>query len=301
MTVDMSSIGVAGQNLVDGLHPTDTGYNDMANLWFQALQQASAKGWITAPDTPLTGSGSHTSQKCGSGLFWYPANNGKQIASGVGSGGDALFHNNWSPQGQVASGLGLNGTGVTFADLDGDGKDEYIWVNATNGAVIAYYNKYGVATNTAAWVPINNGKPIASGVGNGSQVTFADVDGDGLADYLFIHDGGAVDAYINKGADASSQGWSWAASKQIASGVSGASASNVLFADINNDGRADYLLLYPDGALDLYLNIAPYGSSDITWVPYTKIASGLGNPNITLKDLDGDGMSMSLLPFRIHS
>ena len=118
-TVDMSSIGVGGNDLVDGLHPTDYGYNEMATLWYQALQQASSKGWITTPDAAVSGSGS--AQECSSGLFWYPANNANQIASGVGSAGTQQFQNNWVSQGQVASGLGLNGTGVTFCDLDGDG------------------------------------------------------------------------------------------------------------------------------------------------------------------------------------
>ncbi|KAF2167986.1 carbohydrate esterase family 3 protein [Zasmidium cellare ATCC 36951] len=47
--VDLSSIGVDGVDLVDGLHPNDTGYNLMANFWLEGLQQASDKGWITSP------------------------------------------------------------------------------------------------------------------------------------------------------------------------------------------------------------------------------------------------------------
>lgn len=80
MTVDMSSIG--GSELIDGLHPTDQGYNDMATLWFEALQQASSKGWIEPPDPALPVLG-NVGQECAGGLFWYPANNGNQIASGM--------------------------------------------------------------------------------------------------------------------------------------------------------------------------------------------------------------------------
>ncbi|KAK5134072.1 hypothetical protein LTR08_006962 [Meristemomyces frigidus] len=180
MTVDMSSIG--GSDLFDGLHPTDEGYSKMATLWYQALQQASSKGWITLPDAALAVSG-NVAQECASGLFWYQADSGKQLASGVGSGADAVFYDNWVPQGQVASGLGRNGTGVAFADLDGDGKDEYIWVNETTGSVIAYQNRWNNSTNTPQWSPINNGKPIASGAGNGSNVQWADVNGDGKGEY----------------------------------------------------------------------------------------------------------------------
>ena len=73
--------------------------------------------------------------------------------------------------------LGLNGTGVQFGDLDGDGKEDYFWINATSGAMIAYLNKWDTSSNTPGWVPVNGGKPIASGVGLGSHVRIADVTG----------------------------------------------------------------------------------------------------------------------------
>ncbi|KAL8833080.1 MAG: hypothetical protein Q9170_004513 [Blastenia crenularia] len=47
--VDMRSITAA--DLVDGLHPTDAGYQKMADLWFKAIQEVSHKGWIKAPIT----------------------------------------------------------------------------------------------------------------------------------------------------------------------------------------------------------------------------------------------------------
>jgi hypothetical protein len=73
--------------------------------------------------------------------------------------------------------LGLNGTGVQFGDLDGDGKADYLWINETSGAMIAYLNKWDTSSNTPGWIPVNGGKPIASGVGLGSHVRIADVTG----------------------------------------------------------------------------------------------------------------------------
>ncbi|EME86679.1 carbohydrate esterase family 3 protein [Pseudocercospora fijiensis CIRAD86] len=49
MTVDMSRIGVDGTDLADGLHPNPQGYRKMANLWFEVMQVASGRGWITPP------------------------------------------------------------------------------------------------------------------------------------------------------------------------------------------------------------------------------------------------------------
>lgn len=52
LAIDMSSIGVGGSNLIDNLHPNDKRYELMAGFWFEALKQASEKGWITAPCEP---------------------------------------------------------------------------------------------------------------------------------------------------------------------------------------------------------------------------------------------------------
>ncbi|KAK4896112.1 hypothetical protein LTR27_005969 [Elasticomyces elasticus] len=287
MTVDMSSIG--GSDLFDTLHPNDGGYVKMATLWYQALQGVPSE-WFTKPEPAESACG--LALECAvDSIFWYGANNAKPIASGVGSGGDGKFKNNWVSIGEVASGLGHNGTGVMFGDLDGDGKDEYLWVNQITGSMIGYYNKYG---GSATWIPINDGKTIASGVGTGAGVRIADLDGDGKDDYLFVHTDGSVDAYINKGA--TSSGWAWKEVLKIATGVAGATQQTVIFADIDGDGRADYVVKHDDGGLDVYLNIGAYGSVDnIVWQPYLKAAGGLGNPNITLADLDGDGRADYLI------
>lgn len=49
LMVDMSSIGAHGVNIVDRLHPNDTGYEIMAEFWFRGLQTASDEHWITEP------------------------------------------------------------------------------------------------------------------------------------------------------------------------------------------------------------------------------------------------------------
>ncbi|KAF7187665.1 putative endoglucanase X [Pseudocercospora fuligena] len=56
MTIDMSRIGVDGTDLADGLHPNPQGYRKMANLWFEVMQVASSKGWITPPADVTFGS-----------------------------------------------------------------------------------------------------------------------------------------------------------------------------------------------------------------------------------------------------
>ena len=135
MVVDMRSITAA--DLIDGLHPSDAGYNKMADLWFKGIQEASEKGWIKAPKKPLSTpgqKGQSAGRFCTQPPFWAPAfASDKSIASGVGSNGDMKFKDKWIPKLKVAAGIGKVGTGVVFADLDGDKRMDYLFVNKTTG------------------------------------------------------------------------------------------------------------------------------------------------------------------------
>ena len=124
-----------------------------------------------------------------------------------------------------------------------------------------------------------------------------DLDNDGKADYLFVHDGGAIDAWYNGGPKADGS-WIWNGPVQIASGVPNAKQSNVMFADINGDGRSDYLVKGDKGSLHIWLNLADVGSRTINWFDGGQIAGGLGTPNITLADITGDGICTSPSIFR---
>jgi len=174
----------------------------------------------------------------------------------------------------------------TKADLNGDGRADYLWLNETNGAVIAYLNTG--SGNKMSWAPLNDAKEIASGGGPGAGVRFADISGSGKAGYLFVEDSGAVHLYANGGPD-SKGGWLWLGPRQIASGVPNAKQDNVFFPDLNGDGRADYVVIGQKGEVTLWLNIGSSLSYDITWVPLGEVASGLNTPNISLVDISGDG------------
>lgn len=80
-------------------------------------------------------------------------------------------------------------TAVHFADLNGDGRAEYLYVGA-NGQVTAFLNLGGPANNPAIvnWSPQGlvgpSGLPAAL---TRDKVIFADIDGDGKADFLYVH------------------------------------------------------------------------------------------------------------------
>ncbi|KAL3470226.1 hypothetical protein BJX99DRAFT_264439 [Aspergillus californicus] len=275
MIVDMTVLTTAELN--DGLHPTDAGYKHMGDIWYSAIVQAGENGWIEDPVpglvlTPGTDGGS-----CSLLPVWYPQN---EIASGVGS--SEGFTSVWFPKGEIASGIGA-GTGVRFGDIDGDGRDDYLWVD-DEGAVTAYLNTAGASADDVVWMPQG---VIASGIGeDGDGVRFADMNGDGRDDYLWVSDDGRVTCYLNTAGDSAGKP-TWVPKGEIASGV-GSPRDRILFGDINNDGRDDYLTIGDNGEVNAWLNT---GTGDTpVWVPQGQIASGIGAAaGVRIADLNKDG------------
>lgn len=170
-------------------------------------------------------------------VFW---RNGGRQADGTWS---------WTNEGQVATGIGA-GVGVEFADIDGDGLADYLWV-AEDGAVTAYLNG---GSGSDGWIWRSQGV-IATGVGaTRRDVQFYDIDGDGLVDYLWVNRlDGSVSEWKNGGVAADGH-WQWSAQGQIATGV-GANGLAIHFAIIYGNGRADYLNVDPGtGAVTLWAN-----------------------------------------------
>jgi hypothetical protein len=164
----------------------------------------------------------------------------------------------WVYQGNVASGLGQNGSEVRFADLNGDGKAEYLWVHP-DGSVDAWLNLGSSSTGTSAgrvsWQSLGT---IATGIGKSSTgLEFGDINGDARADYLWVDpNNGAVTAYLNSGGPANGPNNTqiyWNPEGIVATGV-GTNGSGVRFADLNGDGRVEYLNVNANGAVDAWLN-----------------------------------------------
>ncbi|WP_395575114.1 FG-GAP-like repeat-containing protein [Streptomyces sp. BK79] len=253
LVADMSALTTA--DLSDGLHPNDTGYGKMADVFHGEIRRAVLAGWVGAPQPPTGGTG-------------------------------CTVPGGWLPQGQIASGVGATAAQIRFADINGDGRDDYLVLDE-EGAVRAWLNNGGDSDGTAGW--IERGQ-IASGVGaNPAEVQFADVNGDGRDDYLVVTDGGAVRAWLNNGGD-SGDTPGWIERGQIASGV-GSGQLPIVFADIDGDAKDDYLVLQEDGSVLAWLNNGGDTGGTAGWIERGRIASGVGAPSsqVEFADANGDG------------
>ncbi|MEU7192987.1 FG-GAP-like repeat-containing protein [Streptomyces xinghaiensis] len=195
----------------------------------------------------------------------------------------------WTPQGTIAGGVGAAGRDVRFADINGDGRADYVVVD-DSGSVRAWTNG-GPKPGGGDWYWTPQGT-IAGGVGApGSQIQFADINGDDRADYVVVNDSGSVRAWTNGGPKPGGGDWYWAPQGTIAGGV-GAAGRNVRFADLTGDRRADYLVVHANSAVDLWVNGGPKpGGGDWYWTPQGTTASGVGAPGsqIQFADINADG------------
>lgn len=278
-------------DLGDGLHPNDSGYSLLAHMFYTGIQRAASTGWITDPVPPP--SPNPPRKICNTFLTWDPKFG--TIATGVGSG-DSPFTPSWQPAGRLATGnvgpaktwWGVplpQGKWVRLADVDGDGRDDYLWVHPNSGATILYLNGGYSADGGIEWVYKGE---IATGVGEAEGVVFADINGDGRDDYLWVSPEGLVSAYLNGGEQEGGGGWLWTPLGVIAGQGTGATRETTRFADIDGDGRADYMAVGPGGELNAWLN---FGYGDVPdWRPLGGIATGIGEAaGVRLFDLNGDG------------
>ncbi|MFF3005560.1 FG-GAP-like repeat-containing protein [Kitasatospora sp. NPDC057940] len=278
----------AATDLPDQLHPNDNGYRKMAEVFHRALDQVVADGWASRPTAPRAGTEAGGSGRVrwadfdGDGKPDYlTVEDSGAVKVWLNRGGDQAGAGGWQSVGQIATGVTNDRTRVRFADFDGDGKADYIVINP-DGSVNVWLNRGG--DQAGGWQGIGQ---VAAGVTNRQeQVRFADFDGDGRSDYLVIEDNGTVKVWLNRGGDqAGADGWYGIG--QIATGVTN-DRTRVRLADLDGDGKADYLLINPDGSVNAWLNRG--GDRHGGWLPIGRIATGVTDRQelVTFVDFDGD-------------
>nr|WP_238419684.1 GDSL-type esterase/lipase family protein [Streptomyces taklimakanensis] len=261
--VDMRAVTTA--DLADYLHPNDTGYAKMADAFHRGIAAAVHDGWVKEP-------------------------------AGGGNGGCSDTSNRWEERKKIAQG-GIHAPArdeIRFADIDGDGRDDYLVVNHETGAVDAWLNRGGDRNGIPGWE--ERGQIAQGGIHDPErdEIRFADVDGDGRDDYLVMdYKTGAVDAWLNRGGDRNGIP-GWEERGQIAQGGIHRSGHDIVrFADVDGDGRDDYLVVnHETGAVDAWLNRGGDRNGIPGWEERGQIAQGgIHDPErdvIRFADIDCD-------------
>ncbi|PVH89306.1 carbohydrate esterase family 3 protein [Cadophora sp. DSE1049] len=287
----------------DGLHPNDEGYNRIGEAFTERIWVADQNAWIKEPAAV---SSDPEKEACASGLWWDPQG---EVASGGGLGKHqypGITCKDYPPDtsqcscfdDSVVDDIGRqedksgpsctdmsypNATAVHFADLNGDGRAEYLWVGP-KGEVKAYYNNGYSGNGSQAITDWRPAGVIATGIGGlRDEIRFADLNGDGRADYLWVKPDGAIEAYLNGGhiaGSATPANIQWLPQGTIAAGI-GKNGAGVRLANIAGVGRADYVWVDDVGALTGYLNTGPKNGNggdagQVGWSPQGTIATGIG-------------------------
>ncbi|KAK2780040.1 hypothetical protein FQN52_002265 [Onygenales sp. PD_12] len=196
----------------------------IAYEWYDVIQEANNQGWIKKPIEPEVQMGVRLRNSSSN------AYNGKWII--------------WADVNGTYNLRGLSLDHRAHYSTSGDGRDDYLAVQQDGSVHAAIFDESGISVHVV--------KDLAGGIRgqSGDQVRFADIDGDGYADYIVQSDDGAATVSINTknvGNDDGKRNFEEAV--VIAKGVDGVSGDKIQYADINGDGRADYLIVYDGGAV----------------------------------------------------
>src|ERR1700733_12840246 len=150
---------------------------------------------------------------------------------------------------------GTVGTVVSTAfDLNGDGRNDLV-MSASGAVYVAFGGAGGYAT------------PVATGISRG-WVAVGDIDGSGVAGMLVNVSG---TWYYYK--------WNGSAFAGASTGISVATAANPVLADLDGDGRADFV--YTDSTGIVHVRLSTSTAGTVSFSP-TDINSGIGGANFSI-------------------
>lgn len=136
---------------------------------------------------------------------------------------------------------------IQFADINGDARDDYLRIEP-DGRVTVWYNKGFNTEDGRKYLDWSAPKVISQPLDDPREIRFADIDGDGRADQIIITPGGGAEARLNKSAEKSDV--TLQPAHEIVSDTE-YPPEDIQFADINGDGKAEFLYIEKTGAVHI--------------------------------------------------
>lgn len=155
-------------------------------------------------------------------------------------------------------------------DIDGDGRADYLCLDADGRTTAAIADGQGIPIITSAkFLPASYksvGQIKFSEGADRTSIRFADINGDGRADYIWVgKTDGVVRAWTNGGnIPTSGSSWKWGGAGAIVGYGQISRGENIQFANIKGQGRADLVVVHPDTSVaSTYFNVCPGGGKGL--------------------------------------
>ncbi|KAH8664571.1 hypothetical protein BX600DRAFT_550581 [Xylariales sp. PMI_506] len=286
----------------DGIHPTQGGYQKLASLWYAAINYAYNQSMLVAPTQTShvddSATANTTSNQCattygaavgpvnnldgtngaddgtydhtttGMGViftlsgystaqtFWTAKlvnNTYDDVIQWTSAGKYQWYQNNkagsWGSAVSITVPDTCPSTGVRWADVNGDGLDDFVCIDTSGNAYVSINNGRSSATGPPTFTYEGEWKPSE---GAQNRVRLVDIDGDGRFDYCIVADDDSVSCWRNGGVG--NIGDPWQPLGVVFQGSSQGDIAGVIFSDINGDGRSDWMWLNDQGGGTAYTN-----------------------------------------------
>ncbi|KAM7189559.1 hypothetical protein V8F20_010098 [Naviculisporaceae sp. PSN 640] len=277
----------ASTDYADLVHPNGSGCKRMAAVFWQAIRNAEALGYLQAPELTEIALGSRggTCDKIpGKGLFGGTTQKGSGFDDGV-------YSHQSQSMGVVTTITRNWDRGQWFlARLFTKDRDDIVgWYNTSDTENrFGVWRNMGTTTNTFVRMANDlNTTQMCQPIG----IRFHDLNADGLDDFICVFPEGDAFAAINNGDGSSTRPPTFRAIGRIRPQMSGYGQSRVRFGDVDGDGRADFCVLESSGDMRCWRN-GGWGDAPAYWQPLGKrfTGKGMGDLNgVRFEDINGDG------------
>ncbi|SFD43442.1 Chitinase, GH18 family [Streptomyces aidingensis] len=292
---------VTPQDIVHEIYPNDAGHQKIAHAFAEGVRIAFLHRMVSGRSYVWEPLGKIRDAAAAGSKIGFPDLNGdgKADYAVVGTDGTVTGWRNDNPRepgvplGDISpADRGDTPERVYFADLDGDGKDDYIRIlpAADSPTGVAAMR---VSRNTSSGGEVSWGSAtiVANDLGYERDMNFTDLDADGRDDLVTLNRLKFASAWLNKGEGMPAPG-DWDTVEGF--GSPGESpAAQVAFADITGDGRADTVRVeYLTGEVRAWENTGAPWSGTEGWDSLGVIRADDPFPNGfgTFADLNGDGI-----------